>query len=132
MRTTMPATLEAVDQFFVELGSRSHAMLEQHNSFPAELLLREALTNAVVHGCGSDPGKQVRCFLRLRASRLLIAVADDGDGFDWHATRGNRADVPDSSGRGMEILNIYASHVRFNKKGNVVTMITQLQGGKHA
>jgi serine/threonine-protein kinase RsbW len=129
MRVTLPATLDAIELFFVEFGRRSRALLVRQNCFLAELLVREALTNAVVHGCGEDPDKQVRCFLRLRAGRLLIAVADDGAGFDWRAARGNRARLPDSSGRGMEILHRYASHVRFNEKGNVVAMIKQLERG---
>ena len=91
--------------------------------------MREALTNAVVHGCRLDPDKQVRCFLRLRAGRLLIAVADDGEGFDWRTARRTRAGIPDSSGRGMEILYRYANHVHFNDRGNVVTMIKQLERG---
>ena len=132
MRSEMPATLDAIDRFFAEFSSRSHAALEKYNCFTAELLVREALTNAVVHGCGGDPGKHVRCCLRLKAGRLLIAVADDGEGFDWRAARGARAGLPDSSGRGMEILHSYANHVRFNNKGNVVTMIKQLERGRNA
>jgi anti-sigma regulatory factor (Ser/Thr protein kinase) len=115
----------------VEFRRRSQAMMAHANFFAAELLVREALTNAVVHGCGSDPRKRVHCSLRLRKGRLLIAVADEGPGFDWRAGRGVRANVPDCSGRGMEILHYYANHVRFNEKGNVVTMVRQLDRGTH-
>ncbi|MEI9974031.1 MAG: ATP-binding protein [Ignavibacteriota bacterium] len=83
-----------------------------------------------MHGCKADAAKQVRCSLRLRAGHLLIAVSDDGEGFDWRAARSKRAAIPDSSGRGLEILYRYAKQVRFNQKGNVVTMIKQLEGGR--
>jgi anti-sigma regulatory factor (Ser/Thr protein kinase) len=126
MRTALPATLQAVEEFFVEFQRRSREMLDRVNCFAAELLVREALTNAVVHGCRNDPRKRVRCSLRLTGRRLLIAVEDEGDGFDWRAAAGHPAEIWDCSGRGMEILRIYADHVRYNDRGNVVTMIKRL------
>jgi anti-sigma regulatory factor (Ser/Thr protein kinase) len=119
--------MAAVEEFFVEFQLRGQALLERANCFGAELLVREALTNAVVHGCGADPAKRVRCALRLRHDRLLIAIADDGDGFDWRTARLQTADGAQTSGRGVNILYRYASHVRFNDKGNVVTMIKRIE-----
>ena len=126
MRAAMPATLPAIEEFFVEFHRRSRNLLDRVNCFAAELLVREALTNAVMHGSHADPGRQVRCFLRLRGKRLLIAVADDGEGFDWRASRAHTARFPEASGRGIEILWKYASWVRFNERGNVVTMIKRM------
>ena len=123
MHKSLAATVEAVEEFFEEFHLHSQDMLERVNCFQAELLVREALTNAVVHGSGADPRKQVRCSLRLRGKRLLIAVADEGEGFDWRAARAKSADALDCSGRGLEILYRYANRVRFNDRGNLVTMI---------
>jgi serine/threonine-protein kinase RsbW len=123
MRTELPATLQAVEEFFVEFRRRSQAMLGRVNGFAAELLVREALTNAVVHGCHTDPSKQVRCFLRLKNRRLLIAVEDDGESFDWRTAWRNSATFSDCSGRGIEILRKYASRVRYSTRGNLVTII---------
>lgn len=66
------------------------ALLSRANGFAPELLLREVLTNAVVHGCHTDPRKQVCCSLRVKGGRVLIAVEDTGDGFDWRAGGPNR------------------------------------------
>ncbi len=123
MRVTLPATLEAVEGFFVEFQRRSQALPDPSICFAAELLVREALTNAVLHGSGADPGKQVRCLLRLKGRRLLIAVSDDGAGFDWRAARNKPAGCLDISGRGIGILRQYANWVRYNERGNTVTMI---------
>lgn len=123
LRVALPATLQAVEEFFVEFRRRSRARMNGANRFAAELLVREALTNAVVHGCHTDPRRRVRCCLRLRGGRLLIAVEDEGDGFDWRAAWGNPAAFSDCSGRGIEILRKYANHVRYNDRGNVVTII---------
>ncbi len=123
MRRALPATLQAAEEFLVDFRRWSQVLLDGMNCFAAELLMREALTNAVVHGCHTDPGKHVRCSLRLRRRRLLIAVEDEGDGFDWRAARRNPAALSDCSGRGIEILRKYANRVRYNDRGNAVTMI---------
>jgi len=123
MRSSLPASLQAIEKFFVEFRRRSREMMDRANRFDAELLVREALTNAVVHGCHTDPGKQVRCLLRLKRRRLLIAVEDDGDGFDWRSAWDKTAELPECSGRGIEILRKYANRVRYNSKGNAVTIV---------
>jgi len=121
MRAVLPATLQAAEEFFIEFR-RSQALLDRLNRFAAELLVREALTNAVVHD--GDRNKPVRGIvpLRLKSRRLLIAIEDDGDGFNWHAAWDSSAAFPDSSGRGIAILRAYASRVRFSR-GNRVTII---------
>ena len=123
IRTAMPATLQAAEEFFVDFRQKSQTLLNRGNCFAAELLVREALTNAVVHGCNNDPVKQVRCHLRLKGGRLVIAVGDDGDGFDWRAAWARQATAPDCSGRGIEILRKYANRVRYNDRGNAVSII---------
>jgi serine/threonine-protein kinase RsbW len=126
MRMTLPASLPAVEEFFEEFRRRSHALLSRVNCFAAELLVREALTNAVVHGSLSDPARHVRCALRLKGRCLLIAVEDEGSGFNWRAAWRNAASFADSSGRGIEILRRYANRVRYNERGNVVTMLKRI------
>jgi anti-sigma regulatory factor (Ser/Thr protein kinase) len=123
LHRSLAATVEAVEEFFVEFHRRSQAMMERVNCFEADLVVRAALANAVAHGSGADPRKQVQCWLRLRGKRLLIAVADEGEGFDWRAARAKSAGDLDCSGRGLEILYRYANQVRFNDRGNLVTMI---------
>ena len=125
MRVTLPACLQAIEEFIVDFRRWSRTLPDPPVGFAAELLLREALTNAVVHGSGSDRGKQVRCCLRFKGGRLLIAVEDDGDGFDWRAARQEPAGLLDSCGRGVGILFQYADRTRFNNNGNAVTMIKQ-------
>ena len=131
MRGTMPATLKAGEVFLADFRMRTVARLDAANGFAAELLMREALTNAVVHGCHADPGKQVRCCVRLNDVRLLIAVEDDGAGFDWRAAWARQAGRGDCSGRGVEILHRYASRVRYNAGGNGVTLIRRFVEEKH-
>ena len=123
MRTTLPASLDALDRFFAEFRQRAQCILSQADCFAAELLAREALTNAVVHGCHADPRKHVLCVLRLRGRRMTIAVHDEGEGFDWRAAWNRHGGIFASSGRGIEILRKFAIRVRYNDKGNAVTIV---------
>jgi anti-sigma regulatory factor (Ser/Thr protein kinase) len=123
MRRELPATLRAAEEFIEDFRRQSETLLARADRFEAELLIREALTNAVVHGCRVDPDKQVRCSLRLKDRRLLIAVEDDGNGFDWRAACCAPASPSDCRGRGLEILRKYSNGVRYNDRGNAMTII---------
>ena len=51
--------------------------------FEIELALREALANAIVHGCKADPAKKIECTVTGDKNRgILIVVRDPGPGFD--------------------------------------------------
>lgn len=127
MRAVLPATLEAIEGFFAEFRLQNRRLTTRAHAFGGELLLREALTNAVVHGCQEDPSRQVRCILRLGHGRLTIAVEDDGEGFDWRAATQRRTDDGKTSGRGMEILRAYSTRVRFNARGNSVAILKRFR-----
>ncbi len=122
-RPRLPATLEAIEELCAEFRPWFATACSPLSTFQAELLLRESLTNAVLHGCAGDPRKQVSCVLRVKPGRLLIAIQDAGEGFDWRAVWNRSPDVSAVHGRGVEILRQYANCVRFNRKGNVVTIV---------
>jgi len=126
VRKVLPATLAAAEEFFGEFRRRSQELMDRASSFAAELMVREALTNAVVHGSDTDPERQIRCSWRLKGERLLIVVRDDGDGFDWRRAWDHPSEFPACSGRGIEILRRYSRRVRFNDRGNTVTIIQQV------
>src|SRR5689334_21637925 len=51
--------------------------------FEIEVALREALANAIEHGAGYDPSKQIQCCVACDHTRgMLIVVRDPGPGFD--------------------------------------------------
>ena len=123
MRETLPAVLDAIEPFLMEFREVCGVLRKASDRFTAELLLREALTNAVVHGSKCNPEKQVRCAVQLSDRRLRIAVEDDGEGFDWRSARTGLDRNVSSSGRGLQLLRHYATQVRFNAKGNVAIVI---------
>ena len=126
LKATLPATLEALEAFVEEFRSVYGHWRHATAPFAAELLMREALVNAVEHGCRREPGRLVRCTARLRERRLTISVEDEGQGFDWRAQWNRPRNPLASSGRGLDILREWATRVRFNQKGNAVTILRRL------
>ena len=85
----------------------------------------EAVTNAIKHGNKFQEDKKVFIEVQINIDRIKIVVADEGDGFDVST-------VPDPtdpmnflkpSGRGILFMNIGMDDVRYNQKGNVLTLI---------
>ena len=129
IRAVLPATLDSVESIFAEFRRRLRYTLPSKARFAAELLLREALTNAVIHGSGANPAMSVHCAIRMRDRKLIIAVADGGPGFDWHSQSGQTADSASCSGRGLEIFRKFATRVRFSARGNLVTLVKDFKEG---
>ena len=106
--------------------------VSERDAFSIRLALEEALVNAIKHGNQSDPAKKVRISYRLLADRFEVAISDEGTGF-------NPEDVPDPTvfenlerpcGRGLMLMRHYMSEVRYNDRGNAVTMSKRFRNGK--
>ena len=73
-----------------------------------ETALREALANAIKHGCKNDPSKQVQCCVACDETRgMLIIVRDPGKGFDPEAIPSPVVgeNVYSEHGRGIYLIN---------------------------
>jgi serine/threonine-protein kinase RsbW len=90
--------------------------------FAVNMALEEALVNAIQHGNGSDPAKQVRFSCRLNDQRIYVRIEDEGSGF-------NPNTIPDptdpehimiASGRGVLLIKNFVSRIQWNEKGNVL------------
>jgi serine/threonine-protein kinase RsbW len=91
--------------------------------------MREALNNAVIHGCGRRAEKTFTCQLMVSESAVTLEIADDGTGFDWRTVLCTGCDSTLEGGRGMPIYRLYASSVTFNDPGNCVTLKRIVEGG---
>jgi serine/threonine-protein kinase RsbW len=92
------------------------------DGFVIELLVREALNNAILHGNRKEPGKRARLTLCLGRRWLRLQIEDQGSGFDWRRARSSIPEVQASRGRGMFISALYADRVAFNRRGNQITL----------
>jgi serine/threonine-protein kinase RsbW len=122
LRRVLHASPGAVDMVCLELRSFMQANDRAHDAFAVELLAREALNNAVLHGNQSNPQKTVLLELRLGRRWLRLQVTDEGPGFDWRAARLHSAQPSDLCGRGLSISARYADRVGFNQRGNQITL----------
>ncbi|NOY44871.1 MAG: ATP-binding protein [Deltaproteobacteria bacterium] len=92
-------------------------------SFGFRLALREALVNAVRHGCHRGGGSEVEVEVTVGPERWEARVADDGPGFDW---KPHLAKVPVptvSAGRGIALIRLYGDEVEFNGRGNEIRIV---------
>jgi anti-sigma regulatory factor (Ser/Thr protein kinase) len=78
------------------------------------LALHEAMTNAMDHGNGGDPGKRVAVACRLTAETALVRVVDEGFGFDLESCS-PPGPADSDRGRGIPILRTTTHHLRMRK-----------------
>jgi serine/threonine-protein kinase RsbW len=89
------------------------------------LAVQEALANAVIHGCNSDPSLEVRCRLqRDEKGRIVIIVTDPGPGFRPEAVSNPRQseNLYQDHGRGVYLIRQLMDEVQFENGGNQIRM----------
>jgi len=90
-----------------------------------ETALREALANAVTHGCGGDPGKIIHCCVAVDEEHgMVIVVRDPGNGFD-PLTVPNPVvgeNVYSNHGRGIYLINQLMDEVQIRRNGTEIVM----------
>jgi anti-sigma regulatory factor (Ser/Thr protein kinase) len=130
LERTVPATLDAVDRLCAEMRGGFFQAVPAAERFAVELLLREALTNAVQHGVKGAAEGVVSCRVRMIRGGIEMCVADSGAGFDWRMRRAEASPPLAESGRGLAILERYSSSLRFNRKGNGVRVTRMFKQGE--
>ncbi len=108
------------------LCSRAKTMMETRgeceHAFAVDLLLREFVNNAILHGHRGETDRQATVLLKVSRDWIKIQVTDQGPGFDWRARKKVPPDTDATSGRGLAIGLHYAQRMRYNFRGNRVTL----------
>lgn len=125
-RATLPSNWPSLNQAVHSVLDLADELgcVEDHKA-DLEIALREALANAIIHGNKKHEHKRVllRCYA-APAGHLLIAVRDEGEGFDPH-------EVPDPRsaeriylhhGRGIFLMRELMDHVEHRKGGREVLL----------
>ncbi|MCL5288990.1 MAG: ATP-binding protein [Acidobacteria bacterium] len=122
----IPSQIEVVEQV---IGRALRVMGEQGcvdgQAAAAELALREALANAILHGNKAEPKKRVQldCY-QENDGCLLLVVQDEGQGFDpavvRDPTRPENIFLP--AGRGIYIIRHFMDDVEYRKGGRELRM----------
>ena len=106
---TVAAAAAAVAEFISRSGISDDA------AFGIDMAVREAVTNAVLHGNSQDDNKTVDIVLKSSPDAVEISVHDQGPGF-------NPEDVPDptakenilkASGRGIFFMRTFMDEVNW-------------------
>jgi serine/threonine-protein kinase RsbW len=118
-----PTAISPVVEGIMEMARRLECA--SGKEFEIETALREALANAILHGCKNDVTKKVQCCVACDEEHgLLIIVRDPGTGF-------NPVAVPDplkgenvysNHGRGIFLINQLMDEVRFERNGTEIHM----------
>ena len=122
LRCSIASDLDQVD---IVCGE-SRRLLEKRGLdsliFPVDLLLREFLNNAIIHGNRFDPRKKAHAVVRIGSRGVVVRIRDEGRGFDWRKASLDPPKDTATSGRGLAIGQGYAWRMRFNRAGNQVTL----------
>ena len=81
------------------------------------LAVREAVANAIKHGNRLQPGKRVLVIFRVDPGRLVVAVRDEGSGFDLRRVKDPvaPANVFQNHGRGIYFMKAFVDDVSFSR-----------------
>ncbi len=93
-------------------------------AYHLNLVLTEALANAICHANNCDPDKEVRVLISTSDRDLTIKVFDQGQGFDIEALADYKAQAHDEGGRGIQIIFKLMDRVKYIQEGdrNVLEM----------
>ena len=118
-----PTAVSPVVEGIMEMARRMDCAAGKE--FEIETALREALANAILHGCKNDPTKKVQCCVSCDEEHgLLIIVRDPGSGFDPIQVPDplNGENVYSNHGRGIFLINQLMDEVRFERNGTEIHM----------
>jgi serine/threonine-protein kinase RsbW len=124
---TFPADLKIMNQVIDEIMK---IIVETNcaadKEFEVDLALREALSNAVLHGCGLDACKEVSVWVACADSvGVLVVVRDPGSGFDPTSVPSpvTGENIFSHHGRGIFLINRLMDEVRFERGGTEIHML---------
>jgi CheY-like chemotaxis protein/anti-sigma regulatory factor (Ser/Thr protein kinase) len=135
---------------YLQEGPTRLKLLDENGLIRVAVCLREALTNAIIHGnlevdsalretdekryyqliekrADEEPyaNRYVHVTVRESCQQAAYTIRDEGGGFDFHALPDptDPANLEKVSGRGMLLIQTFMDEVRHNTKGNEITMV---------
>ncbi len=128
----LPSRIEAVNEAAATVaGLLNDAGVTEEASFGIDMAVREAVTNAVLHGNQQDESKLFEVYVKTSSDSIQIVVHDQGSGF-------RPEDVPDpteadnllkTSGRGIFFMRNFMDQVDWfiePQGGTTVRMLKKL------
>ena len=96
-------------------------------AFDLNLVLTEAMANAIQHANEGDPAKEVHIEISTASQRLIIRVFDFGPGFDVEQYIKPRHPL-EENGRGIYLIHTIMDEISYNstEEGHVLEMVKNL------
>jgi serine/threonine-protein kinase RsbW len=98
--------------------------------FAVRLALEEAVVNAIRHGNRDNPDLRAEIRFAITKGWFLAKVKDQGNGFDPRHVPDPLApeNLERPCGRGLLLMRSFMTWVRFNPRGNCVTLCLYREG----
>jgi sigma-B regulation protein RsbU (phosphoserine phosphatase) len=124
MKLTLPSIISAISPA-VDAIMKFYPL--EVGRYEVHLALFELINNGVIHGNKKKYDKRVEIDVTVNDDSVSISVADSGRGFNWQKkmVHLHYSNAQDESGRGLAILKAYGFEIKFNKRGNSVTITKQ-------
>ena len=127
-----PSRIEAVDEAAAAVAQFMNRLgIGEDIAFGVDMAVREAVTNAVIHGNKLDNAKEIGLKLRNTPEVFEISVHDQGSGFDPNEVPDPTKDenILKTSGRGVFFMRNFMDQVDWSvdpEGGTRVRMIKKL------
>lgn len=97
-------------------------------AYHLNLVLTEAITNAICHANANDPNKQIQIKISATDKNLSIKVFDEGKGFDLDELAASAVQDTSERGRGIHIIHRLMDKVSYRRSSdrNVLEMVKKL------
>jgi len=125
-RLVLPSRTESVNQAAAAAGEvAKRSGLDEDAAYGIDMALREAVTNALVHGNKRDQSKTITVIFTSSPGALEIELSDQGNGFD-------PGSVPDptlgenvlkTSGRGIVFMRTFMDDVSWSRTAEGGTIV---------
>ena len=115
-RLVLPSHIEAVaDAAAAVTDFIRNCGVSEESAFGIEMALREAVTNAMVHGNHEDENKSVEVIFNCHDNELEVEVRDQGEGFDPSRVPDptNAENLLKTSGRGIFLMRTFMDHIEW-------------------
>ena len=118
---TIQSDNENIDLVFEWAQKKIFINIKEENIIDSlKLCIQEALVNSIIHGNKNDKEKQITISYKINDCKLLLTVADEGDGVPEELRKKEFANQPtenifEESGRGLMLIKHFCQSVKFGK-----------------
>lgn len=127
---TLASRVESVDEAATAAAEVVRRLgLSEDAAFGVDMAVREAVTNAVLHGNRRDESKQVEVSFADSSGELVVTVRDQGWGFDPASIKDPTVaeNLLNTSGRGILFMRTFMDTVEWQQhpEGGTVVRMTK-------